>query len=285
MDKFTLEITVEPKGPKTACDLLARQTGLSKSKIKEAMTKGAVWHKGKHGKRRRLRRATAVLKTGDVLAIYYDKNLLAIKPPTPRCLSDNGHYSVWHKPAGLMAQGTEYGDHCSLLRQAELFFRPQRQVFLVHRLDREAEGLMLIAHSEEAAAKLSKLFQKNQIAKRYTVEVFGNLLERPENRIDLPLDGKPAVTEYETVSYDPEANTSKAHVHIKTGRLHQIRRHFDLIGHPVMGDPRYGTGNKNREGLKLIADELRFPCPFSKQDVVFTLMGQVALAEPTEKSL
>jgi len=178
-----------------------------------------------------------------------------------------------------MAQGTEYGDHCSLLRQAELFFRPQRKVFLVHRLDREAEGLMLIAHNEEAAAKLSHLFQKNQIIKRYTVEVLGNLFERPGKRIDLPLDGKPALTEYEAVSYDPGTNTSKALVHIKTGRLHQIRRHLDLIGHPVMGDPRYGTGNKNRAGLRLIADELRFHCPFTKREVVFTLKDQESCPE------
>jgi len=60
-------------------------------------------------------------------------------------------------------------------------------------------------------------------------------------------------------------------VQIRTGRLHQIRRHFDLIGHPVMGDPRYGTGNKNKEGLQLEADQLRFICPFAKREVVFSV--------------
>ena len=270
MEKFTKEITVGPDDPTTACDLLARQTGLPKGRIKDALTKGAVWLKKKTGKLHRLRRATAVMRPGNLLTIHYDAALLALIPPQPGCVSDQGHYSVWHKPAGLMAQGTQYGDHCSLLRQAELFFRPQRQVFLVHRLDREAAGLMLIAHSREAAMKLSLLFQNNQIEKSYQAEVLGNILSRSETSIDLPLDGKAALTEYEVLSYDPAANTSKVAVRIKTGRLHQIRRHFDLIGHPVMGDPRYGIGNKNKEGLQLKADQLSFICPFAKREVVFS---------------
>ncbi|MBU0965405.1 MAG: RluA family pseudouridine synthase [Proteobacteria bacterium] len=269
MEKFTREITVAPDDPQTACDLLAGKTGLSKGKIKDAMTKGAVWLKKRKGKLQRLRRATALVLPGNQLVIHYDAVLLALVPPQASLISDQGHYSVWEKPAGLMAQGTQYGDHCSLLRQAELFFKPQRQVFLVHRLDREASGLMLIAHSREAASQLSGLFQQNLIGKRYQVLVLGNILSRQGNTIDLPLDGKTALTEYEALSYDPATNTSRVTVRIKTGRLHQIRRHFDLIGHPVMGDPRYGTGNKNKDGLQLKADQLRFICPFAKREMIF----------------
>ncbi|RJX35550.1 MAG: RluA family pseudouridine synthase [Desulfurivibrio sp.] len=269
MEKFTREISVTPDDPLTACELLARKTGLAKGRIKDAMTKGAVWLKKRQGKLQRLRRATAAVKPGDQLAIHYDASLLALVPPRARCVSDQGHYSVWEKPAGLLAQGTQYGDHCSLLRQAELFFTPPRPVFLVHRLDREAAGLMLIAHSREAASRLSLLLQRNLIAKRYQVQVLGNMASRPGKRIDLPLDGKAAVTEYEAIAYDPVTNTSKVMVRIHTGRLHQIRRHFALIGHPVMGDPRYGIGNKNQEGLQLKADQLIFICPFAKQELVF----------------
>ena len=75
---------------------------------------------------------------------------------------------------------------------------------------------------------------------------------------------------YETVSYDPERNTSVVDVTIKTGRFHQIRRHFDMIGFPVMGDPRYGTGNKNSSGMKLEAVSLEFRCPFGRQQVRFS---------------
>jgi len=140
----------------------------------------------------------------------------------------------------------------------------------VHRLDREASGVMLIAHSREAAAKLSELFQKNLILKKYRVVVMGDLMGKcQKGTIDLPLDGKTALTGYEVESYDPASNTSTADVTIKTGRLHQIRRHFDMIGFPVIGDPKYGKGNKNNDGMKLVAYALEFICPFSRKEVRF----------------
>ncbi len=274
MNRFTKEIIIAADNKLTACELLATETGLSKGKIKDAMTKGAVWLKKKKGKLQRIRRATAALLPGSVLTIHYDAALLALAPPPASCISDQKHYSIWHKPAGLMAQGNQYGDHCSLLRQGEQHFHPHRPVFLVHRLDRETEGLMIIAHSREAAMSLSRLFQNHLIDKRYQVEILGNIFNRPENSISFPLDGKEAITEYEAVTYDSATNTSRVMVHLKTGRLHQIRRHFELIGHPVIGDPRYGTGNKNKKGLQLVADQLRFVCPFTKREMIFQLQNR-----------
>lgn len=64
--------------------------------------------------------------------------------------------------------------------------------------------------------------------------------------IELSLDGKPAQTEYRMRSYDPDTDTARLDVVMKTGRLHQIRRHLDMIGDSVMGDPRYGRNNKNK---------------------------------------
>jgi len=249
----------------TAADFLSEQSGLAKGKVKNAMNKGAAWIQKGRGKMRRVRKASAAVNSGDRLEMYYDEQLLSRKPPEAVCLHENEHYSVWHKPSGLMSQGTKYGDHCSLLRQAELFFRPRREVFPVHRLDREVPGVMLIAHSRKAAAALSVIFQKKEIEKEYRVEVIGNLHQQGySGKIDLPLDGKPAVTDFNILSYDQEQNVSIAKVLIKTGRYHQIRRHFHMIGHPVLGDPRYGRGNKNSDGIKLSAIALRFRCPFRK---------------------
>ncbi len=153
-----------------------------------------------------------------------------------------------------------------------MFFQSAREVFLVHRLDREASGLMLVAHSRVAAARLSALFQKNLIVKGYHAEVLGNAGETGRHgHIAFPLDGKPSLTEFKVGSYDPEKNTSIVHVRIRTGRLHQIRRHFDMIGFPVLGDPRYGKGDKNREGMQLRAVSLRFLCPFENREVEVTL--------------
>ena len=258
------------KGPQmTACDFLAAKTGLSKMKVKDAMNKGAVWIK-KKGRRQRLRKATTLLQTGAHIEMHYDEGLLSLVPPQPSLIRDQVHYSAWLKPSGLMAQGTMFGDHCSLLRQAELFFQMKRPVFLVHRLDRESDGIMLIAHSKEAAAMLSEIFRKKEIIKEYQVEVLGSLGEPGrKGTIDLQLDSKSAATDYEVISYDPERNISTVSAYIRTGRLHQIRRHFDMIGHPVMGDPKYGKGNKNKEGMKLTAASLKFRCPFSLREVEF----------------
>jgi tRNA pseudouridine32 synthase/23S rRNA pseudouridine746 synthase len=171
-----------------------------------------------------------------------------------------------------MTQGTRYGDHCSLLRQAEVSLRPQRQVFLVHRLDREANGLVIIAHDRTAAGALSRLFAERRIIKRYRVELRGRVgPEGSSGRIDMPLDGRTTETDYRVVSYDSATDTSVVEAEMRTGRKHQIRRHFALAGAPVMGDPSYGKNNKNTEGLKLTAWGLEFTCPFSGRPVAFHL--------------
>lgn len=264
-----------PKGsPGNVVDFLALHTGLSKGRIKDAMNKGAVWKRKGTGGCSRLRKATSPLSDARnpeiSLEIYYDEDLLSLKPPAATLISDMRYYSVWYKPAGLMSQGTMFGDHCSLLRQAELFFNPRREVFLVHRLDRETSGPVLIAHTGDAAAKLSALFQKDLIEKKYQAEVLGDMASVTSGGIiDYVLDGKKAITEYEVISYDRAANRSTVRLSIRTGRLHQIRRHLDMLGFPVIGDPRYGKGNKNSGGMKLRAASLSFRCPFQNRQVEF----------------
>ena len=180
--------------------------------------------------------------------------------------------SLWFKPAGLMTQGNRHGDHCSLMRGVEVFFKNKRSVFLVHRLDREAAGIVLVAHDKGAAGKLSRLFQERSIVKRYRAQVLGNLAGRKAGDIiRIPLDGKPAETEYTAGEYDPKSNTNMVDIIIRTGRKHQIRRHFEMIGFPVMGDPRYGEGNKNTAGLQLTATSLEFECPFSGIHTAFSV--------------
>jgi len=256
----------------TVSDFFYRHTGLSKTKIKDAMKKGAVLKKTGTGKRKRIRRATAMSQTGDLLEIYYDSNLLSHKPPLGKLIKDFQNYSIWYKPDGLMAQGNNFGDHCSLIRQAEIFFNNKRKIFPVHRLDREASGLMILAHSKDAAKKISRLFQNRKIVKHYNVSVLGNPgAEKKKGEIRIPLDGRESVTEYRVEGYDRENNTSNVHVMIKTGRKHQIRRHFDLAGYPVMGDPMYGKGNKNKEGLQLKAIKLEFRCPYDNEQKIFSL--------------
>lgn len=260
----------------SAIELLAEASGLPRGRIKDAMNKGAVWQQGAGKGRRRLRRATTRLRPGDRLALHYDPGLLARTVAAPVCVLDRGRYSAWNKPAGMMSQGTDFGDHCALPRWVERHFQPPRPVLLVHRLDREASGLMLLAHDRAVAARLSALFREGRVYKRYRVEVRGDLSRPGAGVIEAPLDGKPACTRYRCLGYDAAADVSRLDVEIDTGRLHQIRRHLADLGHPVMGDPRYGTGKRNREGLRLRALELRLPCPLGGEDIDIILDEDLA---------
>ena len=270
MRRVSVQLTVARGERGNACAILAQAADLPKLRVKEAMRKGAVWLKRAGSGERRLRRAQALPRGGDVLSIYYDADLLARVPPGAECRHDASRFSIWFKPAGLMTQGTRFGDHCSLLRQAEVFLRPAREAFMVHRLDREAAGLVIIAHDRAAAGDLSRLFTTHQIVKRYRVEARGPV-NPAAGRIERPLNGKPAVTEYTVIAYDSRRNVSALDLVMRTGRKHQIRRHLALAGFPVMGDPLYGKNNQNSDGLKLWALGLEFTCPFTGQKLQFHL--------------
>lgn len=258
--RVELHHIVEQSG-QTALDCLAEIGTLSKQQIKQCMAKGAVWlQKGKH--QQRLRRVKKTVSSGEQLHLYFDAHILAQTVPQVSLVLDLKRYSVWNKPAGMLAQGTMWGDHCSLLRVSEQFFTPARQTFLVHRLDREASGLMMIAHDKQAAALLSALFQSRNVDKQYHVTVQGKL-EVAEQTINQPLDGKNASTTLKVRSYDAETDQTQLLVSIDTGRKHQIRRHCAAIGHPVVGDSRYGQADP--EGLQLRAVSLGFDCPITRQ--------------------
>lgn len=258
-------IVVDEKVKKAeeACVYLAGRSGLPKGRIKDAMNKGAVrWRKGGNGAMKRLRRATAPLAVGDDIAFYYDEKLLAIKPLVPECIADEGQYSVWYKPADLLSQGNEFGDHCTLLRQAELLLEPRRETFLVHRLDREATGLMLVAHNGEAAGKLSQLFSGRDVEKHYWVKVKGNFgAVGTQKTLDAPIDDKPAISQVRVLEVHEGSDTTLLDVKIETGRKHQIRRHLAQAGFPVVGDERYG--GPAAPMLCLTSMSLAFKCPLS----------------------
>ncbi len=265
--KINLEHPVVEAAPNIA-KLAASLSGLSKARVKDAMSKGAL--SLKRGKQtRRIRRAETAVKSGDILYLNYDESLLALKPPMISCLEDRMGYSIWFKPAGVMSQGNQYGDHMSILRIVEKQLHQKREVFPVHRLDRETRGLVMVAHNKKMAATLSTMFQQHQIEKGYQAIVLGKT--EASGKIDIALDGKQAVTHFTRIGYDEERGTSQVDIQLETGRTHQIRRHFEQIGHPLMGDPKYGSGNKNRQGLLLVAYKLSFLCPIRKDQITLAL--------------
>lgn len=266
---------VSAQDPQRLIDFLHHYSRLSRQQLKDAASKGAVRLK-RRGKMQRVRRVTTELRVGDCLELRFDATILALTPPPARCLADLRQYSVWYKPAGMLAQGNAYGDHCALTRVAERAWSAPRKVWLVQRLDREAAGLMLLAHSATCAAQLSQLFQRQQIEKHYRVQVRGDIagvLGRT-GCLQQALDGKSARTQYQLLHWDPQRQLATLAVQISSGRLHQIRRHLAEAGFPVLGDPRYGQGNKDPAGLRLLAVGLAFPCPLRRQRVVYQLPEQ-----------
>ena len=258
----TLEKTISCDTQMTAIELIAQATKLSKTKIKRAMTLGAVWT-SKRKKITRLRRAKTHLQPGDRISIYYSEKILSFSPPEPDLINDQETYSVWNKPAGLMSSGTRFGDHCAINRVVEKLF--DRPVFLVHRLDKFANGVMVLAHTKSAAANLSKQFQQRTVQKQYRALVEGELTS--PLTIETPLDGKEAISRITPI--DSSSGNTLVEIQIDTGRKHQIRRHMALLGNPVIGDQQYGTGRYPK--LILTAVALAFDCPNTNERVSFDL--------------
>jgi tRNA pseudouridine32 synthase/23S rRNA pseudouridine746 synthase len=250
-------------------DLLHRRTGLPKQRIKLAMTQGAVWvTRGRNTQR--LRRAKRLLRVGDELHLYYDAEILAQAPSEPILIADLGGYSVWQKPYGLRCQGSKWGDHCTVVRWAERNLEPERSAFTVHRLDRAANGLVLIAHSKSVAAALSSLFRDRKVEKRYRAVVAGDFSRQAlPLRVEQPIDGKAALSVFEHLRLIADGQRSVVDVCIESGRKHQIRRHLAGLGHAVIGDRLYGSGEDDGVDLQLTACFLAFQCPVTDERVEY----------------
>ena len=268
VERIEEHIVVEsPAG--NAVDLLHNASGLSKGQLKAAMTKGAVWlTRGKNTQR--LRRAKRKLRAGDELHLYYDPDVLAEIPAEPKLVADVGGYSVWNKPYGLRSQGSKWGDHCTITRWAERHLQPERPAFVVHRLDRAANGLILVAHSKAIAASLSELFRDRKVEKRYRARVAGDFSQQPSPlRVESPVDEKQAVSEISFVRV--EDGRSLVDIRTETGRKHQVRRHLAESGFPIVGDRLYGAGENDPMDLQLTACLLAFQCPVAGEPVEYRL--------------
>ena len=244
------------------------------------MQKGCVWLDQQHGKGQptiqRIRRAKKVLTAGDILHFYYDENVLNSKPPEATLISDQGAYSIWNKPSGMLSQGSKWGDHCTINRWAEKHLLPQRPAFIVHRLDRAASGLIILAHKKQVAAQFSAMFQAHDIEKHYRVSVSGDFsVALPDNKkvktVTAMLDEKKAVSHASFIQYNANKNESLLDVAIETGRKHQIRRHLSGLGFPVVGDRLYGSIIDSDNYLHLSAVLLTFTCPVSDDKKQFLL--------------
>ena len=163
----------------------------------------------------------------DLDIIYEDDKILVLNKPAGIALHPGKNIHVATLIEGLIHYGMENG------------FQPH----LVHRLDLNTSGVLVVAKGNEMARILTDVFKRRLVEKEYVVLVRGKLSGR--GRIEEPLDGQEALTEYETLETKGELTLLR--VWIKTGRKHQIRRHMSMIRHHVIGDDKYGQKQFNRE--------------------------------------
>ncbi|MEM7210167.1 MAG: RNA pseudouridine synthase [Pseudomonadota bacterium] len=258
-----------------AVSLLASRTNLPKNAIKHAMQKGAVWlERGKQLKR--IRRTKISLRVHDQLHFYYNERVLNQQPHPAKLIADEGSYSIWFKPYGMLSQGSKWGDHCTIYRWVEQHLNPQRPAFIVHRLDRAASGLMILAHQKRTAVYFSALFQKRKVEKKYRAIVSGEFPS--EATIKMPIDHKPAVSHVKRLSYANLSDQSLLEVNIETGRKHQIRRHLSEYGFPIVGDRLYGgAGVDDENNLQLVSCYLKFDPPDNQSPKEYVLPDEFRL--------
>lgn len=193
------------------------------------------------------------------------------------------HLLVVNKPAGLLSvpgRGEDKQD-CMINR----VMREYPDAFIVHRLDMDTSGLLLMARGKPMQSALSILFQQRTVHKRY-LAVVGGKLKQSEGEINLPLlldwpnrpkhkvdyeAGKPSLTRYSVLSYDAVNDLSRVELEPFTGRSHQLRVHLMSLGHPIVGDELYATAElkAKAERLLLHAWQLGFQHPISNENLQF----------------
>lgn len=157
-----------------------------------------------------------------------------------KILFRSANFIAASKPEGVSTYASGPGDSGFKELLEEEY---SERFFPVHRIDRETSGLVLYALNSKAAAELSKLFESRQVLKTYLAWVKGNPPERANLRAPLPKKGGPpqsAETQMELIKRKKESGEDYAllKVHPKTGRFHQIRRHFEMAGYPIVESPR-----------------------------------------------
>ena len=266
--------------------LLSEKTGLSRSRVAALMAEGHCLVDGRPcGKA-----GTKVTAAQEIVL-----SVPAPKPAAPKAenlpleiLYQDADLAVVIKPRGMVvhpAAGHWDGTLVNaLLGQLSSLggIGGELRPGIVHRLDKETSGLMLVAKNDETQEALSRMLKDREIEKHYRALAEGKFKE-PEGEIDAPIDrskkdrkkmavdpeGRPALTRWKVLA---EGNgCTLLDVHILTGRTHQIRVHLKSIGHPVCGDELYGY----EKGVKvpclmLHAYSLAFEHPKTKEKMKFT---------------
>lgn len=275
--------------------LLAESTGETRSQVARWIASGGCGINGAP-----VRKAGAAVHAGDLVTAVVPEvaeTEVTAEPIPLRFLYQDADIAVVDKPCGMVvhpAAGNENGT----LVNALLFALPDlsgvggvRRPGIVHRLDKDTSGVMLVAKNDAAHLSLSRQLQERSMEKHYLTLVEG-VLKELGGRIDKPIarsprdrkkmavvnDGRPAQTEWTLLATLNGA--SLLDVHILTGRTHQIRVHLQSVGHPVAGDPLYGLARGVAvPRLMLHAHTLCFTHPRTGERLCFVAEPPCAFAE------
>jgi len=202
-----------------------------------------------------------------------------------KVLYEDNHLIAIFKPAGLLSQGDKTGD-VSALEVTKSWLKEKHkkpgQVFLglVHRLDRPVCGVLLLAKTSKAASRLSEQFRTRKVKKIYHALVEGDLQVKDgelSHFIDWDSSVKPFISKEPSVGKRAELEfrtlgrfdgNTFVEIELKTGRKHQIRLQFSHLGHPLVGDFRYGSIAPEGTPLALVCQRLEFAHPTRPGDRV-----------------
>jgi 23S rRNA pseudouridine955/2504/2580 synthase len=176
---------------------------------------------------------------------------------------ENDFIIVLNKPQGIASQGGSKV-RLSIDYLSELYSENENEKpFIVHRLDKDTSGILILAKTKDVAVRLGEKFKNKQIEKTYLAIVIGKIIPMQGiinkkltstlgignfEKMIVADEGKSASTEYKVLEYYGKT-ASLVEVKPKTGRKHQIRVHMSSIGHPILGDGKYGGATAFIEGL------------------------------------
>ncbi|MCU7932597.1 MAG: 23S rRNA pseudouridine(955/2504/2580) synthase RluC [Candidatus Thiodiazotropha sp. (ex Codakia rugifera)] len=299
-----VEVAPEYAGQRIDNFLIRQLKGVPKSHIYRILRKGEVRvNKGRI-------KAVYKLKAGDSVRIPPVR--MDQQAPVPR-LSEQLQSSLEHavvyeddrllvlnKPSGMAVHGGS-GVSSGVIEAFRLMRPDEKQLELVHRLDRDTSGCLLITKRRSTLRALHELIRENRVDKRYLALLSGSWRKGQQN-VDMPLrkntlqggervvrvdaEGKPAQTRFKRLQRFKEATLVE--VELITGRTHQIRVHSAWLGSPVLGDSKYGDAEANKRmreiGLRrlfLHAHQISFRLPGEKRDLIL----QAPLPEALEDLL
>lgn len=262
-----IEIDAEHAGQRLDNFLFTRLKGVPKSHVYRILRTGEIRRNGGRAKAQDRLAAGDIVRLPPVRLAERESPELPLKllrsRIEPRILHEDDDLLVLNKPSGMAVHGGSGLSYGVIEALREL--RPQaRALELVHRLDRETSGCLLIAKRRSALKSLHEQFRNDDVNKVYLALLTGqwaksrwmvdapllkNVLQSGERLVRVAREGKAAMTEFRRLARYAEATLVEARP--ITGRTHQIRVHARHLGHPLAGDERYGDANANRRFRRL----------------------------------